>query len=435
MATVIAFTSGKGGVGKTNISTNIGLSLAARDTKVCLFDADTGLSNINILMGIYPQYTIEHVLNGQKSIDEIIIHHKSGVSIVPAASGIKQCTNLDSQQISLLTSSLHQLEKKFDYLLIDTAAGIDSNVLDFVASAQYRVIVITPEPTSLTDSFALLKMLSIRGKKKSIFILVNQVKDYQTSQLIFKRFQKAVKNYLQINVNYLGYLINDPNLNKAISKQEAVVLSYPNSSISCGFSSLADIIKRHFRNDKNLPYFSQYWLLLSQQSKTRTNPASSVGSNTLVSDSETVPSTVTLKKSTLADIYTLIDQQNTSEQQLKELAINLESIYEKKYNKSLKDINNVVALILAGGEAQEIQQLHSAITRSFERQFNRKITDPVVTATDLMNSEQLSKDEFSALMDEFSKTYHRRFNENYFSNGNNLLTQIQQLLSNNEKLN
>ena len=119
MATVIAFTSGKGGVGKTNISTNLGLSLAARNKKVCLFDADTGLANINILMGVSPPYTIEHVLNGQKTMDEIIYHHSSGVSIVPAASGIKQCTNLNNQQISLLTSSLQQLEKQFDYLLIE----------------------------------------------------------------------------------------------------------------------------------------------------------------------------------------------------------------------------------------------------------------------------------------------------------------------------
>ena len=154
MAAVIAFTSGKGGVGKTNISTNIGLSLRARNSKVCLFDADTGLANINILMGVSPRYTIEHVLNGLMTIDEIIVEHPSGISIVPAASGIKQCTNLNKQKIALLTSSLEHLEKKFDYILIDTAAGIDRNVLDFVESAQYRVIVITSEPTSLTDAFA-----------------------------------------------------------------------------------------------------------------------------------------------------------------------------------------------------------------------------------------------------------------------------------------
>lgn len=259
MATVIAFTSGKGGVGKTNIATNLSLSLAARQEKVCLFDADTGLANVNILMGIAPRYTIEHVLDGSKTIDEIIIDHPSGISLVPAASGIKQCTNLDQTQLSLLTSALESLENKFDYLLIDTAAGIDTNVLDFVASAQYRVLVITPDPTSLTDSFALLKMLIIRGKKQSIFIIVNKVENYKASQFIFKRFQQAVKTHLKINVYFLGYLAIDNHLNSAVSQQVPVVLSFPNSSISCGFASLADIIKRQFKNNENRPYFSQYW--------------------------------------------------------------------------------------------------------------------------------------------------------------------------------
>lgn len=426
MATVIAFTSGKGGVGKTNIATNLGLSLVSRNLKVCLFDADTGLANINILMGITPRYTIEHVLNGQKSIDDIIITPPSGISIVPAASGIKQCTNLSKEQITLLTSSLQSLENNFDYLLIDTAAGIDSNVLDFVASAQYRIIVITSEPTSLTDSFALLKMLIIRGKKKSIFILVNRVDDYQTSQIVFKRFQKAVKTYLKIDVYYLGYLANDKHVNQAVSKQIPVVLSYPNASISCGFASLADIIKRQFKNEKNLPYFSHYWSLFAERNKAEPKPET-----IKIDKAEQLPVNISAENK-FSGIYRLLEQQTLSEAQLKELVLNLENIYEKKYQAPVKDINSIVAVIIAEGNAEKIKQLHNTIASSYQRQFSENINNPVLMIKELARSEQFSKDEFIELLDQFGEIYQQRFNEKYFSEGNQLLTQIQQLLSNNK---
>ena len=430
MATVIAFTSGKGGVGKTNISTNIGLSLVARDVKVCLFDADTGLANINILMGISPRYTIEHVLNGQKSIEEIIIDLPSGISVVPAASGIKLCTNLDAKQIAILTSSLEKLEKKFDYLLIDTAAGIDSNVLDFVASAQYRIIVITSEPTSLTDSFALLKMLIVRGKKKSIFILVNRVEAYQASQVVFNRFQKAVKKYLKVDVRYLGYLPTDESVNKAISQQVPVVISYPDSSVSCGFAALADIIKRQFRNEKNLPYFSRYWALNAQQNKIEIKSPLLVEVDKVEVDKANLPAKQ-LKANSLSDVYTLLDQQQLSEQQLKELILTLETIYEKKHKQSLRDPDSLVALILAEDDEQAVKQFYTEIAHGFKRQFKKNINNPVNNIQNLLRQDRFSKSDFNRLMDRFSDIYQQRFNEQYFAEGNKLLTRIQQLLSDN----
>jgi len=429
MAAVIAFTSGKGGVGKTNIATNLGLSLVARQEKVCLFDADTGLANVNILMGVSPRYTIEHVLNGSKTINEIIVELPNGIFLVPAASGIKQCTNLDKKQLSYLITALQSLEKRFDYLLIDTAAGIDTNVLDFVASAQYRVLVITPEPTSLTDSFALLKMLVIRGKKQSMFVLVNKVENYKTSQLIFKRFQQAVKTYLKIDVSFLGYLAVDAQLNKAISQQVPVVLSYPNSAISCGFASLADIIKRQFRNNENLPYFSQYWAKNTNQPQPL-KPLTTV-------KTQNKPVTVQLKtevqkEAGLSDIYALLNEQALPEQELKELVVTLESVYEKKHKKPIRDINSTIALILAEGEEEKIQKLHAAIGHSYERQFNKKITPPTDTMIETFADENLSKAEFNRLMENFSDIYQQRFDERYFGEGNLLLTKIHTLLTNKE---
>jgi len=422
MATVIAFTSGKGGVGKTNISTNLSLSLAARQEKVCLFDADTGLANVNILMGITPRYTIEHVLNGTKTINDIIINHPSGISVVPAASGIKQCTNLDKSQLSLLVSALESLENKFDYLLIDTAAGIDTNVLDFVASAQYRVLVITPDPTSLTDSFALLKMLIIRGKKQSIFIIVNKVENYKASQLIFKRFQHAVKNHLKIEVYFLGYLAIDDHINTSVSQQVPVVLSFPNSSISCGFASLADIIKRQFKNNEKQPFFSQYWV--KNLAQPHAPPQKNNSKQIALKQKNKLP-----QETGLSNIYNLLNEQALPEHELKELIVTLEAIYEKKHKKSVKNINSTVALILAESNEDKIMELHTAIGRSYNRQFNKKINPAKEEILQELADENLSKTEFNQLMESFSDIYHQRFNQQYFGEGNLLLTKIQSLLA------
>jgi len=429
MATVIAFSSGKGGVGKTNISTNLGLSLVARNLNVCLFDADTGLANINILMGISPSYTIEHVLNGEKSIEDIIVTLPSGISVVPAASGIKECTNLNEKQNSLLIQSLQSLEKKFDYLLIDTAAGIDNNVIDFVASAQYRVIIITSEPTSLTDSFALLKMLVMRKEKKSIFILVNRVEDYQTSQLVFKRFQKAVKTYLKIDVHYLGYLTTDPCVNRAVTKQTPVVLSFPDSSISCGLASLADIIKRQFKNEQNFPHFSQYWATIAQNnvSTPEPTPTLAVENNQAIQYSAT-KTTLKQQDAKRAHIYNLLEQ-DFSEPQLKELMLTLEAICQIKPTTPFKNINSLITAVLAEANKEKIKKLHLTITDYYQHQLPTKTNDPIASIKELSLSDQFSKDDFKQLMNHFENTYQQRFKESYFSEGNMLLTQIQQLVS------
>ncbi len=266
MASVIAITSGKGGVGKTNVATNLAVALA-RKAKVCVFDADTGLANINLLLGIQPQYTLEHVLDGEKKIQDILINTANGLWIVPAASGVQRCVDLPEQKRNILVQALAELEKQFDYILIDTAAGIQTSVLDFVASAQFRIVVLTAEPTSLTDSFALLKMLKIRGVKRNLFVLVNRVDGYQSSQQVFNRFRQAVRKYLKLEIHYLGYLANDKALVDAVRQQIPVVSLHPEASVSCCFFALADIVYRRFLNEKNLPYFSHYWKKLSASGK------------------------------------------------------------------------------------------------------------------------------------------------------------------------
>jgi len=266
MASVIAITSGKGGVGKTNVTTNLGLALVERQCRVCIFDADTGLANINTLLDIAPEYTLEHVLSGEKSIAEITVTTPQGLAIVPAASGMARCVDLDERQLLQLVAALRELEENYDFILIDTAAGIDKGVLEFVASAHYQIIIITPEPASLSDAFALLKMLLARQSARSVYILVNKVKDYQASRSIFRRFHAAVKKYLHFNtLRYLGYLPYDTHISQAGSKQLPVVLSFPDASVSYSFLALADVVKKQLLGDADEQSFSQYWQNRSRQ--------------------------------------------------------------------------------------------------------------------------------------------------------------------------
>ncbi len=421
MASVVAITSGKGGVGKTNIATNLGLALAARNARVCVFDADTGLANINILLGIHPQFTLEHVLAGDMRLTDIILEVTGGLYVVPAASGIERCTDLSREKRKYLVDALVQLEKEFDYILVDTAAGIESGVLDFVASAQYRVVVITPEPTSLTDAFALLKMLSIRGGKRNLFALVNRVNDYKSSQKVFKRFQAAVEKYLKVDINYLGYLADDPALQEAVTQQTPVVIRAPNSSVSCCFFALADIIKRQFLNEKQLPYFSRYWQKISAARQKKIRQHEKAVATALSSATRQRP-----------DILGWLERREYPEAEMRELIIAMESVYEKVHRKPIKTVDSVIAGLMADihGNEEKARLLHKTLEHSFERQFHKPIDDPVEALVRQVQDQKFSRSDFSALLTRFAEIYQARFGVRYFGDGERLLEKIARLLQN-----
>jgi len=190
--------------------------LATRGKKVCLFDADTGLANVNILLGIKPSYTIEHLLAGEKNIKDILMPGPRGIQIVPAASGIAEFSQLSKKQRRLLINNIRALEKFFDYLIIDTAAGIDNTVQQFVHAAHASIMVISQEPTSLTDAFALLRVLKSKRDPGPVYALINRVDNYEQSADIYKRFAAAVRKYLQITTKYLGYIADDPEVRRSI---------------------------------------------------------------------------------------------------------------------------------------------------------------------------------------------------------------------------
>jgi MinD-like ATPase involved in chromosome partitioning or flagellar assembly len=263
---VLAITGGKGGIGKTSISVNLAIALSRTGSKVCLFDADTGLANINIMLGLHPAYTLEHLFTGERSIQDIVLEGPEGVQIVPGASGFAQCVELDVGQQQRLVSSITALEPHHDYLIVDTAAGISPTVLHFVAACQVAAVVVTPEPTSLTDAFSLLKVLRRRGYRRQVEVIVNMATNSAQATKVYRRFASAVKKYLDLKTDYLGSIWMDESMRSAVSLQRPVALFPQHDPSARSFYRLAEKIDDVFSR-QGVPKlaFSAYWQKLVER--------------------------------------------------------------------------------------------------------------------------------------------------------------------------
>ena len=245
---VISFTSGKGGVGKTNCLVNTAIALAREGKSVLIFDADLGLANVDVALGLRPKYTIKDVLNGSKALEEIMLDGPEGISIIPAASGIESMCDLNDQGRMILMGAIEEVAYKYDYLLIDTQAGIGSDVMFFNNASSEIVCVINSEPTSLTDAYALIKVLSQNYGEKEISILANNVSDENAGKKAFARLQGAVERFLHINLKYIGFVPRDEAVLSALSEQRAVLELYPSSPAGIALSAAAKSIDSDFFN-------------------------------------------------------------------------------------------------------------------------------------------------------------------------------------------
>jgi len=236
---VMAITSGKGGVGKTNVVANLALSLSMLNKRVLVLDADLGLSNIDVLLGLKPEYNFSHFLAGNKTLDEIITEGPGGMRVLPASSGIQEITELDEEQRLRILNSFDGIEDRYDALLVDTGAGISSNVMYFNVATQMSIVVVTPEPTSITDAYALMKVLSIKHGRKKFQLLVNCAHSEQEAIRVFENLTTVAGRFLNISIGYLGHIPVDENIPKAVRQQKAIVEIYPSSAASKKFKELA----------------------------------------------------------------------------------------------------------------------------------------------------------------------------------------------------
>ena len=238
-ARVIAITSGKGGVGKTSIVGNIGYAFTKLGKKVLILDADLGLGNLDVLLGLAPKYNLSHVIMGEKSIDEILVEGPGKMSILPASSGIQELTHLNKDQKIQILTQLDRLVDCVDVLFIDTAAGISSNVMDFNATAQEVVVVVSPEPTSITDAYALMKVLSLKYSGKACKLIVNMVRQPEEGREVFRQLQIVTDRFLDITIEYLGYVLFDDKVTKGVKSQKIVSELFPETQASKCFADIS----------------------------------------------------------------------------------------------------------------------------------------------------------------------------------------------------
>lgn len=238
---VLSFSSGKGGVGKTSIVVNLAIALANLGQKVMILDADLGLANIDVILGLTPSHTIDHVFSGQIGLKDVLIEGPGGILILPAGSGTTELVNLGESEKLFLLNEIEELGNDIDIMLIDNAAGISKNVMYFNLAAQQRVVVVTPEPTSITDAYALIKVMVNKYRANSFSILINMAKDSTEALKVFRQLTLVADHFLgTLAIDYLGFIPKDDAISRAVCCQKAVLEAYPGSLASKGIINLAE---------------------------------------------------------------------------------------------------------------------------------------------------------------------------------------------------
>jgi flagellar biosynthesis protein FlhG len=235
----IAFTSGKGGVGKSNVVLNVGIALARRGRRVTILDGDLGLASINVLLGLSPRYDLRHVLAGERRLRDIVLHGPHGLTIVPAGSGIAELANLDQADRETLLGQLGELEETADYLLIDTGAGISDTVLNLVASSDEAIVVTRAEPTALADAYALIKVIVQQAPAYPFHLLINMVRDGAQAEQVFQSLASILVRFLGYQPGNAGFIPFDTRVAQAVVQQVPFTVLAPQCPAARGIEALA----------------------------------------------------------------------------------------------------------------------------------------------------------------------------------------------------
>lgn len=236
---VIAVASGKGGVGKSNVSANLAYQLAQRQKQVLLMDADLGLANIDVLMGLRARHNLADVIDGRCSLAEILLTGPGGIRLIPAASGLKRMAEMNSMAHASIVRAVSGLEEGFDYLLVDTAAGVSDSVVSFCRASQHVLVVVSDEPTSMADAYGLIKVLYREAGLTRFKVLCNMVSSEIQARAVFARLNDVAQRFLEVTLEYAGAIPRDEFLLRAVSRQQLVSQCYPTSESSLAFKRLA----------------------------------------------------------------------------------------------------------------------------------------------------------------------------------------------------
>jgi len=482
-AHVLVFTSGKGGVGKTCITTNVATAMAQKGARVCVFDADTGLANINILLDLKPDFTLEHVLNGSKTIQDIVIKTSQGVAVVPGASGVTELANMPVDKVKRLCSALTELETEYDYFLIDTAAGIAENVLQFIQSAPYTFLLITPEPTSLTDAFSLLKLLNSRGYEGRIRIIVNMAADYPQATETYRRFAAAVDKYLELKVEYGGFVARDDAFPKSVVRQSPIVELAGNSPASRCLLALADNVLKHIGTEDNGTGLAGYWQnflvdeaggnnelqvdfaaedvrgIESLPGETR-EELPVVETSRIQSVEELFNALLTAIKKQSPDrdevevfienfvetfverfgnfpqvfrplMFRWLESENYAAPRLQELVGTLEALYVVKHQQSMFSLESSVARLVAQCQNSDTQmrELVDQLRSAYRQAFREDVFDARQEMLDAIRKDDFSEEDFQQFLESLSQAFEGRFKRPYRGQSDLLLESTAETLT------
>lgn len=241
---VIAVTGGKGGVGKTNVAVNLSLALAGMGNEVMLLDADFGLANVDVQLGLSPEYDLSHLVSGERNLEEIIIRGPGGIKIIPASSGISRMADLTQAERAGIIHAFSELSWDVDYLVVDTSAGISDSVISFCKASHEVVVVVCDEPASITDAYALIKVMNSEHGVDHFHVLANMVYSNRQGTELYNKLALAANHFLDATLSFLGILPQDERLRQAVQKQKAVVALYPSSPSSRAFHKIAGNVEK-----------------------------------------------------------------------------------------------------------------------------------------------------------------------------------------------
>jgi len=256
---IICITSGKGGVGKTNFTINLGIELTKLNNRVVIIDADLGLANIDVILGTVPKHTLLDVIHNNMSVEDVIMSGPNNIKIISGGSGVLELVDMSVTSIQQLIEKFSSINDYADIVLIDTGAGLSNSVLSFVLSAEEVIVVTTPEPTSITDAYAMIKTINLKEKSKKIKVIVNRVENITEGDIAFEKLNNASKRFLSMDLEKLGYVFDDHNVSKSVKKQNPFTIEYPNSIASKNIKNIAIKIANADEDSNNNSDFNNFF--------------------------------------------------------------------------------------------------------------------------------------------------------------------------------